>query len=330
MGNSTIKLSDMYDWIAGRGIEDPRLKPSGYGDKLAIRMANNVIADLICDRLNWKWNSAVAAAFYTNSWQQDYPQLAQEGGIIGWGEDCTATRINDTSMPKPIQVPTPKWRRALPTTSQSRWQIGNLCWMYNRDLQLGLGTWPGADVTYQPLIGTGPTAQNPLMYFVDANGNILIVTTFGTTGTVAPSLPASSAEGTTVDDGSVVWTCVSPDSQGFRIDNLPSATAPVWQVVPTFQVEPPLFVNMQQKLDPIPDSYSRHFERGLQYEALEAAPNAEITKKLVFTKQQWLEALEKSLKQGDREVNAYGLQPAGSVVEPRWACGGPYTADMPY
>jgi hypothetical protein len=123
---------------------------------------------------------------------------------------------------------------------------------------------------------------------------------------------------------------VSPDSQGFRIDNLPSATAPVWQVVPTYQIEPPQFTTMQQKLDPIPDSFSRYFERGLQYECLESAPNAEISKKLVFTKDQWLNALEASLKQGDRELNAFSLQPAGTVVEPTGRFGGPITADRPW
>jgi hypothetical protein len=330
MGNSTIKLTDMYDSIAARGIADPRQGPSGYGDKLALEMATATMADLVCDRFNWKWNSAVAAAFYTNSWQQDYPQPAQAGGIIGWGEDVTATRINDTSMPKPIQVPTPKWRRNLPTTSQSRWQIGNICWMYNKDLQLDLGVWPGANVTYQPLIGTGPTAQNPILYFVDVNGNILIVTTFGATGSVAPELPANSAEGTTVTDGSVVWTCVSPTSQGFRIDNLPSATAPVWQIVPTYQLDPPLFTTMQQKLDPIPDSFARYFRRGLESECLKASPNPGDMKRGEQMYRDWIMAMAESKKQGDREVNAYGLQPAGSVVEPRWASWGPYTADMPY
>jgi hypothetical protein len=293
-------------------------------------MANAVMGDLVCDRFNWKWNSSMAAAFYTNSWQQDYPQPAQAGGIIGWGEDCTATRINDTSMPKPIQIPTPKWRKNLPSTSQSRWQIGNLCWLYNRDLQLGLGAWPGAGVTYQPLVGTGPTAQNPLMYFVDKNGNILIVTTFGTTGSTAPFAVSAAVEGTTVADNTVIWTVVSPNSQGFRIDNLPSATAPVWQLVPVYQIDPPLFTTMQQKLDPVPDSFARFFRRGLESECLQASPNPGDMKRGQLMRAEWERALTDSKKQGDREVNAYGLMPAGSVVEPRWANWGPYTADMPY
>jgi hypothetical protein len=53
----------------------------------------------------------------------------------------------------------------------------------------------------------------------------------------------------------------------------------------------------------------------------------------VLTKEQWLEALVKSKKQGDREPNAYSLLPAGSVVESRLGYNGdrgPYTADNPY
>jgi hypothetical protein len=188
-------------------------------------------------------------------------------------------------------------------------------------------------MVYSPLVGTGPQAQNPLMSMLDANGNILIVTGFGTTGMTAPFAAVNAAEGTTVTDGSVTWTVVLASSQGFRVDNLPSATGPTWQITPVFQVEPPLFTTMQQKLDPFPDSYARYFRRGLEYESLEASPNPALEKRLVLTKEQWLEALVKSKKQGDREPNAYSLLPAGSVVESRLGYNGdrgPYTADNPY
>jgi hypothetical protein len=329
MGNSTIKLGDMFDFIAYTGIADPRKGPSGYGDKAALIIANGVIKSLICERLNWKWNSAVATPFYTNSWQQDYPQLAQVNGPIGWGEDCTAININDTALPKPIMRPTPKWRKNLPRTSTSLWGVFNLCWMYNKDLTLGV--WPGAGTVYQPLLGTGPTAQNPIMNFLDTNGNILILTTFGTTGTVAPAAAANAAEGVTVADGSCVWTVVSPSSQGFRLDNLPGATAPVWEIIPVFQYDPPLFVNMAQTLDPVPDSYSLWFRQGLEAGCLQASANQEDKEKGNKAWEYWEEiTLPKAVKQGDRETSIYGLKPMGSVVDSRWARGGPITSGNPY
>jgi hypothetical protein len=326
MGNSTITLAAMYDSVASRGIPDPRMGPSGYGDRLGLEIANAVMADLICDRFNWKWNSAVGAPFYTNSWQQDYPQPKQPAGLIGWGEDCAMIDINNTALPKPMR--NPKWRRQLSPTSMSGWLPENLCWMYNGDMTLG--AWPGAGVTFYPLVGTGLAAQNPLMNMLDANGNILSVTAFGVTGGAAPQLPANSAEGLTVVDGTVTWTCVSATSQGFRIDRLPSATGVVQKIIATYQLEPPIFANMAQTLNPVPDSYARYFRRGLEAECLSASPNPGDMKRGEAMKVDWLNAMMQSKKQGDRELNIYSLLPAHGVVEERWGEYGPYTADRPY
>jgi hypothetical protein len=421
MGNSTIQLGKMFDLVAARGIFDPRTGPSGFGDALSLNCANDTIADLICERFNWKWNSQIATPFYTNSWQQDYPQLAQPGGPIGWGEDLTAVDINNTQIPKPIAMPTPKWRRNLPRVNAYGVTGGgylgcftNLCWMYNKDLTIA--QWPGANVTFYPLVGNGPTQQNPIMNMLDANGNILIVTTFGTTfsGTIlaitgieivvvdgvitltltysgddvpfsaglevtlsglttdpglnnmvlpiestgtntirftlesgsplaetaetgsmaiaagAPLLPVDATEGQTVPDGSVMWTCVSPNSQGFRIDNVPSATGVVWQVIPTYQLDPPTFTTMQQMINPLPDSYSRYFRRGLEFACLECSPNPGDMKREGQTRAEWLESLAKAMRQGDREINAYGLMPARGVIEGRGNGSGLITADNPW
>lgn len=326
MSNSTIKLQQVCDTLAAKGIPDPRGNASGYGDQLALDLATQVMADIVCERFNWKWNRANATPFYTNSWQQDYPQIAQAAGAIGWGEDCDLIDINNTVIPKPLW--NLSWRRGLSRTNTSAWRPENICWMYNQDLSLG--TWPGADVTYSPLITTQAQPQNPLMSMIDVNNNILIVTTFGTTGTDAPFLPAGSAEGTTVEDGSVVWTCVSPTSQGFRVDNLPSATGPTYQVLPYVQLEPVTFTEMKQTLDPMPDSFSRFFYRVLESEWLIASPNPGDLKRGEEAKGAAMAAMAIAMKQGDREMNVYGLIPASRVVEERWDQGRPYTANQPY
>lgn len=421
MGNSNIALSRMFDVVAARGIFDPRTGPSGFGDALAFDCADGVIADLITPRFNWKFNSAVAAPFYTNSWQQDYPQLAQAEGLIGWGEDISCVDINNTQAPKPIAVPIPKWRKNLPRINAFNNYGGgylgcfrNMCWMYNKDLTVGV--WPGASVTFYPLVGiNAPAQQNPLLNMLDANGNILIVTTFGTTAaplniltsafsasgsvqsivytftgteviTIGNKIPVqgtnnssingnswpvtassagsvtitigsgsvnsapaaqtgtidnpacapggttapASAEGFTVTDGTVVWTVVSPTSQGFRIDNLPSSTGTVWQVLPVYQLEPPHFTSYSQKLNPLPDSYSRYFRRGLEYACLEASANPGDGRRQGQTRQEWLESLVKEMRQGERETNAYGVLPAGGVVEQRGPGGSVVTADNPW
>jgi len=331
MGNSTIKLSNVFNVIAAKGIPDPRGGPSGYGDQLALECANEVMADIVCERYNQKWNRAIAAPFYTNSFQQDYPQLEQTAGIIGWGEDGDVIDVNNTYIPKPLR--NIKWRRGLSRTNLSRWWPENLCWMYNAELDIAV--WPGADVTFYPLLGTSaPGGQNPIMNMLDANGNILIVTGFGTTGTVAPVLPAASAEGTTVVDGTVTWTCVSPTSQGFRIDRLPSAAGPTLEIRPYYQLDPPRFANMQQMLDPIPDSFSRFFFRGLQAQCLLNSPNPTDVKRGEALNERDRDGeplwMKDPKKQGDRELNIYALLPAQGVVEPRWGSNVPRTADNPY
>jgi hypothetical protein len=328
MGTSTITLKQVLDTLVAKGIPNPRENASGYGDRMAIDLATQVMADIACERFNWKWNRADAAPFLTNSWQQDYPQPAQPNGIIGWGEDCDAIDILNTRLPKPLR--NLSWRRGLSRTSSlNGWWPGNICWMYNEDLFIG--QWPGPNVLYSPLT-VSPQPQNPLMSMTDANGNILIVTTPGTTNSMdtPPVLPAGSAEGTTVGDGSVVWTCVSPTSQGFRLDRLPPAQGPTLLIKPYYQLDPVIFKGYGDLLSPMPDSFSRFFYRGLESELLIASNNAADLKRGQAAKLEWMNAMREAMKQGDRELNAYSLLPARPVVDSQWQGWRPYTADDPY
>ena len=200
--------------------------------------------------------------------------------------------------------------------------------MYNRDLTLGL--WPGPNVTFSPLIRQTAQPANPIMSMLDANGNILIVATFGVTGAAAPAAPAASDEGTIVDDGSMTWKVVSPSSQGFRIDNLPGSTSPTYQILPYYQIEPPTFTSLAQLIDPIPNSYSRHFYRGLEAECLRASPNPGDEKRGNAAKIDWINGLTAALKQGDRELDIYRATPETGVVEDRWGWSGCHTADRPF
>lgn len=337
MATSTKSLQQVYDEIAAKGVPDPRNLPSGYGDLLALELGNQTMADLLSGavnargevtRFNWKFNRAAAAAFQLNSWQQDYPQAAQTAGIIGWGEDCDIVDVNNTTMPKPLNWDGPvTWKRELPATSQSRWRPGQICWMYNNALRYG--TWPGPGVTFYPLLTTASNPQNPIMSMVDANGNLLIVAGFGTTGLIAPLLTASSPEGTPVTDGTVIWKVVAPTSQGFRVDWLPNATSPNYQLAPYFQIEPPTFTELTQFLNPIPDSFSRHFFNGLESAMLDASPNPGDMKRGQTARAKWLNGLLVMTGQANKEPDAYRLVPETPAVERRWRNDGPYTADNP-
>lgn len=336
MASSTKSLQYVFDTIAAKGVPDPRSLPSGYGDLLALELGNETMANLLSGavngrgevtRFNWKFNRATAAAFQLNSWQQDYPQPAQTAGIIGWGEDCDIVDINNTTMPKPLNWDgAVTWRRQLTSTSLSRWRPAQICWMYNSDLQFG--SWPGPGVTFYPLLSAGPVPQNPIMSMIDANGNLLVVTGFGVTGLTAPLLTANSPEGTQATDGSVTWSVVSPTSQGFRVDWLPNATSPNYQLIPYFQIEPPTFADLAQTLNPVPDSFSRHFFAGLEAAMLAASPNPGDAKRGQAAKIDWMNGLLVMTGQANKEPDAYRIVPECPPVERRWG-NRPYTADDP-
>jgi hypothetical protein len=329
MAVSTKSLQSVYNVIAAQGIPDPRAQAGGYGDDLALDLAGRVMADLITERFNWKFNRATAAPIYTNSWQQDYPQPAQAGGPIAWGQDCDIVQINSTALPKPLNWDgAVLWVRELTRTSIARWRPTKICWMYNS--QLSWGTWPGAIAILYPLVGVNaPAGSNPILNFIDSHGNYLILTTFGTTGTTAPAAAANAPEGTTVTDGSCVWTVVSATSQGFRLDSLPNAVGPTFQLAPSYQLDAPNFANFQQLLTPIPDSFSRHFQTGLEWACKMACPNPAIKEDGIKGYPLWLKSMETMIKQGDKEPNVYRIVPETSVVESRWGWKGPFTADQP-
>lgn len=333
MSVSTYTLANIFDEAAGEGAPDPRNQPSGFGDDLGLRIGTNAMADLVSERYNWKWNRVIAQPFLTNSWQQDYPQPAQTQGSISWGEDCDYLDINNTAYPKPLNWDgSMTFRKTLSRTSIPRFRPANVCWMYNFDLSWG--AWPGANATFYALVPNGPTGQNPIMNFIDEHGNPLILSPAsqqngGVTGSSAPSAAPDAPEGTLVPDGSLNWVVVDESSQGFRFDFLPGATGPTLQITPYFQLEPPKFVRYGQLITPIPDAYSRHFYRLVKAGMFNASQNPAFKQIGRDLYAEALKALSDAIGQANTERDAYSLVPASPVVEPRWGCGRPYTADNP-
>jgi hypothetical protein len=317
VGNSTYSLQTVYDWAKGKGIPVPTDQPGGYGTKLALKIGNDVMSAIVAERFNPKWNRATAPAFLTNSFQQDYPQIGLKD--VGWLEQADRVDINNTSFPKPTNVPGMTVVRDLSRTSLCLWPPNQLCWKYNKDLVYG--TWPGVGKVFNPQLTAGPVIQNPIMSMIDANGNRLIVTHIGTTGASAPVLPANSVEGTTVADGSVTWTVVDPMSQGFRIFPLPGATGPVWEMTPYYQMILTKMTTLQSLINPIPDDQSYIYQTGVEWMCKMSSPNPNDRAEGMKNWPLWLQSLTKLLKQNDREIDSYGALPADSPVESVY---GPY------
>lgn len=323
-GNSTKSVQSLYDTVAGEGIPDPRRIPAGYAKNLSLQLAQEVMNQIISERFNWKWNRRNAAPFLTNSWQQDYPQVGLSD--LGWLEDCDVVDINNTALPKP------RWqitiRKQLSTTSLQPSRPNQICWMPNG--LLVYGAWPGAGVVFNTQLAP-LTKPNPVMSMIDSNGNTLVLTQVGTTGASAPAAEEGAVEGTTVDDGSCIWTVVDPNNAGFRLFPLPAATGPVLQVTPIYQKNAPAISDLLQLINPVPDDYSHYFLAGLRAKCLQASPNPGDRPRGQQAEQKWLESMAEISKQADREPDAYGLLPARPAVEPTFAyLRNPQDPSQPY
>lgn len=330
MGNSATKLQTCYDQIRAEGIDIPTDRPGGYGTLLAIEWGNDVMAEIVAERFNWKWNRSIASPFLTNSYQQDYPQIGLTS--VGWLEEADRLDVNNTSNPQPLNTPGGiTVVRQISRTSLALWPINKLCWMYN--YELSYGTWPGPGVTFYPLI-TSLVKQNPIMSMIDVNGNRMILTTFGTTGSSAPSAAANAAEGTLVPDGTAEWTVVSPNSQGFRVGNsLPGATGPVYEITAYYQNILQKMSSLGSLINPIPDEYSYLFKDGLKNRCKRGSTDPNRRAEGMKEYPLWIEAMAKMRGQANREPDDYVALPSSSPVESvygPWGRRNPQDPSQPY
>ena len=313
MGSSTVTLQSVNDQISSMGELQPVLPVGGYSTLIACGIASDVMGELISNRFNWKWNRMKVPPFYTNSWQQDYAQLSKTKwpAPVGWIEGAYWIDINNTSLPKPtypIEV-----KRDLDYTSISGNPPAKIDWLPNN--QLTQGVWPGAAQTYTQPLGATITPTNPPTNILDAAGNILVLTTYGTTGSVAPVAAANAPEGTTVNDNTCVWTVADPNSQGFRLIPLPPQQGIVYQINVIGQMQAPApFTSMGQQINPIPDDYAVWFKAGYKAYCYQLSPNPAMQRLFPEMRNGWIAAMVAALKQGDREDTNAGFVPDRSVV----------------
>jgi hypothetical protein len=315
VGSSTTTIQSINDYVSSMGELQPVLPVGGYSTLTACGIATDVMAALISQRFNFKWNRMRVPPFYTNSWQQDYAQLSKTTwpAPLGWIEGGYWVDINNTALPKPtyaIEV-----KRDLEYTSISGNPPSKIDWLPNN--QLMQGVWPGANQLYTQPLGALITPTNPPTNILDVNGNILVLTTYGTTGVTAPQAAANAAEGTAVNDGSCVWKVADPNSIGFRLLPLPPQQGVVYQVNVIAQMQAPAaFTSMGQQINPVPDDYAVWFREGYKAFCYQMSPNPQMQMAFERKRDQWLAAVGAALKQGDREDTNAGFIPDRSVVSP--------------
>lgn len=351
MPNSTISLKEVKDDAQTLGDVAPALAVGGFAFDPTISIANDVMQAIInggpaAQPYNWKWNRMNVTPFTTISYQQDYfvPGVIN----LGWLESCWASYLNQTAIPKQKQQIEVK--KDLQVTYDQTGYPGKICWLPNSQLQTG--TWgaaplgptannpsgqtdvaganptgqqnPGPGVIYTNPIGTLVTPANATTAITDPNGNLWCLTTYGTCGSTQPTWPTTpvfptvinpTAIATTVTDGSSVWTAINPSGQGFRLNPIPPQTGVVWLITPVAQKKAPRFKNLAQTLEPIPDEYEWAFKQGFFAQCYRRNPDAKIRARFTQEDQLWREALDKAVRQADREADDFGFYPSSSVME---------------
>lgn len=331
---STQTLQGIVAIAQSFGDIQPILNVAGAENLPAIAIANDVMNAICAQPFPWKWNEAQMPPFYTNSWQQDYAILYPSGASLtnlAWLERGVAFDINSTSIPK-------AWRtveagRQLPqrTAAGGTWQNGDptfyINWFPNNQLYYGvwgsandgnatLGNNPSPGSVYTNPLSVQSMPINPITQIQDANGNYLLLTTYGTEGSTAPLAAANSAAGTTCQGSgaTTVWTVVDPYGMGIRMLDVPSETGIVWQINLSFQMQPVRFTSISQTLAPLPDEFEPHFRQMFIAQCYRYSSEAKINGKFKVEWQLAMESLLSARQKADREQEENAFVPARSIM----------------
>jgi hypothetical protein len=309
MATSSVTTQQLIDYARVFPWTVPAVGVAGYGKQPALAFANHIMQQIISKANPWKWNSQPFPVFYTQPYQQDYPTNISQN-TIGWLESATIIDINNTQIPKP-QPPIECVARILPTYLCDI--PTEICWVPNTVAITA--QWPGPNITYtnpvaDPMTGMGGPANNPFTAITDPNGNIQVISEYGTTGSTPPSWPLSGATpGTITMDGSAEWTLADPDGVAIRVNALATNMSQVWAVVPIYQVKPPTVLSLSQTFAPIPDDLDYLIQQGFLAYCTKIADR----KKFADEFAQWKDDIQEAMGASDREPQDFGMYPQSPI-----------------
>jgi hypothetical protein len=250
---------------------------------------------------------------------------------LAWLERGVAFDINNSAQPKPyVRV---EVGRQLPQITASYTggaglgDPGFFCnWFPNRALYYGvwgqqqtggatLGNNPVAGSVYTQPLGNNSQPANPYTQIIDANGNFLLLTTYGTEGVSAPLAAKNACPGTTVSGSgaTTVWTVLDPNGWGFRVSPVPSSTGTEWQFNLTAQMKPVRFVSLDQTLAPLPDEFEPIFREGFICQLYRRSPEKAVYAKFAGEWQLWLRTLNELRLREDREQEENKFIPSRTI-----------------
>ena len=338
---STYTIQNIVDRVMSFADIEPVLNVGGFSQEPALTIANDVFNEICSVNFPHKWNSAQLPLFYTWSWQQDYALVNPDNSSVytfEWLEKGIAIDISSTQQPKPwVRV---ECGRALPQRTGTYLANGGtnigdpgfLVASYPNN-ELYYGTWgqpninsaswgnnPKAGSVYIGPLATTAMPANPISQIIDSNGNLLVLTGFGTEGVNAPTAPIGAVPGTQItgatrgDASTTVWTVVDPIGMGIRILNVPSQTGVVWQFTINGQMVPPKFVTLDDVLSPFPDKYEPFFRAGFIAQCYRYSPEAKVRAKFKDEWALWKASLTQMRETQDRELEEWSFLPDRTVM----------------
>lgn len=257
---------------------------------------------------------------------------------LGWLERGIVIDINNSAIPKPFRTVEVGRQLQQATGTLFNSATGDPLFLVNffPNYMLYYGVWgqpniggtaentgfgmlgnnPIAGSVYLNPLGQNSQPANPITQIQDANGNFLLLTTYGTEGTTAPVAPAGATPGTTVSGSgaTTVWTVLDPSGYGFRILPVPSQTGNVWQFNLVGQMKPVRFVSLSQTIAPLSDDMEPHFRQGFIAQLYRYSPEDKVAAKFPREWQLWLAALNNMRAKEDRELEENRFVPARGVM----------------
>lgn len=341
---SLITVQKILDKVRVLGDIEPVFNKGGYSTEPITTICTDVFAEIVAMNFPHKWNRKQLPFFYSGSYQQDYALVNPDGSSvtnIEWLEDSVAFDINNPSLPKggvPVSVGRSLPRRSGSFGSSSSAAFGGAGGGYDGfvinsypNASLYYGTWgqtnaggstmgnnPVAGSIYLPQLSSGGNQQpnNPITQIIDANGNYLVLTTYGHEGTTAPVAASNATPGTTASGSgaTTVWTVVDPAGMGIRILGVPGQTGILWQFNIYGQMTAKQFSGLGDTISPLPDKYEPFFRQGVIAQSYRYSPETKVRAKFKDEWQLWKQGLVMFRELEDREEEEYSFVPERTVM----------------
>jgi hypothetical protein len=333
---SKITLQKILDKILPLGDVNPVLvNVSGYQLEPFITICTDVYNEIVGLPFPHKWNEVKLPYFYTNSWQQDYALINPNGTSVynvEWLSRGIVVDMRCTSVPKAwgyVECGRELSQATGSALQPSSWRQPTFLCNWFPNYMLYYGTWgatdsgssttgnnPGPNSIFTNPLTASANSQpnNPINQIIDPNGNLQVVSVYGTCGATQPNWPAANAApGTNTTDGSVVWKVVDPNGVGIRILPVPSQTGAVFQFNLVAQAPAIQFTSLSQTLSPLPDKYEPYFRQGVIAQCYRYSSVDSVQKKFERNYQMWLKSLNDLRSAEDRELDENMFIPDQSV-----------------